>query len=140
MAETSHLLEPGGWRMTYRESKNKVCSAILPDPGTTILIGQPRTGKGCSAVWVDGEGKLRTISIVQVGDHWEAKVKHEGKSYVITVGVRPDTNGRPTIGGLVKPATTSRTAPIRKPPGPMEAQGTWGAEANPGGGGGGGKG
>ena len=134
MAETSHLLEPGGWRMTYKESKNKVCSELLPDPGTTILIGQPRTGKGCSAVWIDRKGKLQTISILPVDDHWEAKVKYEGKSYVITVGVRPGANGKPAIGGMVKPAASSRTAPIRKPPGELDSQGTWGAEANPGGG------
>jgi hypothetical protein len=133
MAETSHLLEPGGWRMTYRESKNKVCTELLPEPGTTILIGQPRTGKGCSAVWVDRKGKLQTISILPVDDHWEAKVKYDGKNYVITVDVRPGTNGKPAIGGMVKPAN-SKTAPILRPGGGLEAQGTWGAEANPGGG------
>ncbi len=134
MAEASHLLEPGGWRMTYRESKNKVCTELLPDPGTTILIGQPKTGKGCSAVWIDRKGKLQTISILPVDDHWEAKVKYDGKNYVITVSVRPGTNGKPAIGGMVKPAPNTRTAPMRKPPGELEAQGTWGAEANPGGG------
>lgn len=133
MAEPSHLLKPEGWRMLFRKSENQVCAELLPDPGTTILIAQSRTGKGCSAMWIDRKGMLKTVAILPVEDHWEAKAKYNGQSYVITVAVNPGVNGRPTIGGLVK-VRPSKASSIRKPPGGWEAEGTWGAEANPSGG------
>ncbi len=137
MTEISHLLKPGGWRMTFKDSKNEVCSEVLPDTGTTILIGLPTKGKGCSAVWMDRNGVLRTIpNFVLKKDHWEATVKYEKDSYAVTVDV---VNGaRPVITGKVlklQKGRSNSSAGIRKPPGdPWEVQGTWGAEANPGGG------
>src|SRR5215218_8763639 len=116
MTETNPIFKPAGWRMTFKDSKDAVCCALLPDPGTTILIA--KTGKEYSAMWVDPKGVLKTVGIVQVGDHWEVTAKHDRRSYVITVAVTPGVNGKPpSIGGNVKPATNSKTAPVRKPNG-----------------------
>ncbi|HEX5720150.1 MAG TPA: hypothetical protein VF179_28595 [Thermoanaerobaculia bacterium] len=141
MTEISHLLRPGGWRMTFKNSKNKVCSELLPDTGTTILIGLPSKGKGCNVVWMDRKGVLRTITnFVPKEDHWEAKVKYENDNYIVTVGEKPVAGAStpPAIVGNVLKVqggrVTASAGKIRRPPDPYEVQGTWGAEANSGGG------
>lgn len=135
MTEISHLLRPGGWRMTFKDSKNAVCSEVLPETGTTILIGLPPKGKGCNAVWMDRNGILRTIpNFVLKKDHWEATVKYEKDSYAVTVDVVDGS--RPVITGKVLKLQKGKAAApgsVRKQD-PWEVQGTWGAEANPGGG------
>lgn len=131
MLDSRQLLQKGGWRMTYREPKNRLCSELLPEPGTTIVIG--RKGKGYTAAWMTSAGTLQTVNILPKKSEWEARVKRDGRSYVITVGMNaaPAAKGPLKISGLVK--ETSRAAVIRPPGGKEEAQGTWTAEANPGG-------
>jgi hypothetical protein len=137
MTEISHFLVPGGWKMTFKDSGNQGCSELLPEVGATILIGRSRTGTGCSVVWMDRTGVLRTIDkLAPNGDQWQATVKYDGKYYFVTVGKnpRPRVAGGREILGTVRVGRTTAAAGW-KPGGGYDMTGTWGAEANPTGGG-----
>ena len=97
MTDARHLCRPEGWRMTYRD---KVCTALLPEPGTTILIA--KASKGYSAMWIDGQGELKTMSFAPVDDHWECRKKLDGQSYVVTATVTSGADSSRTMGASAR--------------------------------------
>lgn len=141
MTEMSHFLAPGGWRINFRNPDNAACTKLLPKPGTTLLIGRSRIEGVCTVVWMDeGSKKLRTVEkLVCKGAYWEAIVQDEKKkSYVVTAWKGTSKDGKPTIAGDIEEGRRSKlvakAAAALKPGTELTTQGTWGAEANPGGG------
>jgi hypothetical protein len=121
----NHLLAPQGWRVT------RCNKPLIPEPGTTILIGRSKNGKACSVAWVDKSMALRTIdNLVDKGGYWEALVKNGSQYYVVTVW----EEGEHKIAGDVEPGRRSTRAG-KKGGWEHDMSSTWGAEANPGGGG-----
>src|SRR5687767_41370 len=105
MTGDNYLLAPGGWKIT----RNK--NSLIPEPGTTILIGRCKNGKACSVAWVDKSKVLRTIeNLVDKGDYWEATVKNGSQYYVITIWETAGTAGKREIAGDVEVGRRSAKA------------------------------
>jgi hypothetical protein len=125
----NNLLAPAGWIITRNENP------LIPEPGTTILIGQAKSGKACCVAWVNKARVLRTIDNLMPKDgYWEAIVKDGSKYYVVTVWETKSANGKRAIAGDVEIGRRSARAASGKGgkwDGNMSS--TWGAEANPGG-------
>lgn len=140
MTEISHFLAPEGWRINFKDPKNAACTKLLPDAGTTLLIGRSRTGGACTVVWMDsGSKNLRTLDkLVCRGPYWEAVIRSGRKYFVVTAWKAPSRNGTPRIVGHIEEGRKSKLA-VRaaalKPETDFNMEGTWGAEANPTGGG-----
>ena len=129
MAVSNPLLVTEGWRITRNPH------ALMPEPGTTILIGHSKSGKACSVAWVDKAKTLRTIdNLVERNGYWEAIVKNGSQYYVVTVWEARGENGRRAIAGDVELGRKSTMA-SKKGGSDGSMSSTWGAEANPGGGG-----
>jgi len=140
MTEMSHFLAPGGWRINFRNPKNAICTRLLPKPGTTLLIGRSKTVGACTVVWMDDSSKsLRTVEkLVCKGPYWEAIIQDDKKKfYVVTAWKGTSKDGKPTIAGDIEEGRGSKlvaqAAAAWKPGTDFTTQGTWGAEANPGG-------
>ncbi|HWN44630.1 MAG TPA: hypothetical protein VNW71_20570 [Thermoanaerobaculia bacterium] len=140
MTEISHFLAPGGWKIDFKDPKNAVCTKLLPKPGTTLLIGRSRKRGACTVVWMDdSSGNLRTLdNLVCKGAYWEAVIRAGNKYFVITAWKAKGTDGTPRIAGDIEEGRKSNKLVARaaawKPGTDFNTQGTWGAEANPGGG------
>ena len=146
MTEVSHLLAPAGWKL-IKNAGTAICAKFLPEEGASLLIGGPASSqKTRSVVWFDKNGKLRIIEkLVRKGPYWEGTLKDGKKSYIVTAWKTKSPNGKSRIAGDIEAGDIeagdkSRLAALAAkwtPGTEFEAQGTWGAEANPGGGGGG---
>ena len=131
MTADDYLLAPGGWKITRNEN-NK--NPLIPEPGTTILIGRCKSGKACSLAWVDRSKVLRTIdNLVDKGKYWEAIVKNGPQYYVVTVWETQGKTGRREIAGDVEVGRKSAKGASKKGGWEGTMSSTWGAEANPGG-------
>lgn len=129
MTANDHLLAPEGWKITRNQN------LLIPEPGTTILIGRSKNGKSYSVAWLDKQSKvLRTIdNLMNKGEYWEAVVKNGPQYYVVTVWEIPGDKGKRKIAGDVELGRRSARSGKRGWGGSMSS--TWGAETNPGGGG-----
>lgn len=120
MTEISHLLKPGGWKVTRAQG---VCAKMLPRQGM-ILIGYNDNEGECRLAWMDGSKCLRIVEHLQRqgrSPEWKGTFKHEKREYWITVKAK----GKGIEGEIGSPDQKNMT-------------GTWGAEAGGSGGGGGG--
>lgn len=128
MTGDNYLLAKEGWKITRNENP------LIPEPGTTILIGRCKNGKACSVAWMDKTKVLRTIdNLTDKGKYWQAIVKDGPKYYVVTVWETKGANGQRAIAGDVEVGRKSAKGESRKGGREGTMSSTWGAEANPGG-------
>ena len=137
MTAISHFLAPGGWKIDFKDPSNLGCTKLLPDTGTTLLIGRSKTDNVCNVVWMDRSKALRTLNnLVCKGPYWEAVIQSGKQYYVVTVWKGKTQKGRARISGDIELGRKSKLAAKAeawRPGTDFEAQGTWGAEVNPGG-------
>jgi len=139
MTEISHLRKPAGWKLV-QTGQNPISAKFLPAEGASLLIGCPPSGQICTVVWFDKTGKLRMVEkLASKGQYWEGTFRDGRKSYAFTAWKVESANGNPRIAGDIEEGATGKVAAAAaakwKPGKEFEAEGTWGAEANPGGGG-----